>query len=557
MKKLSVLLGARYLNRNLIINSLDTDSEFNPQSYDIQTNINYKINHRWAVGFVGNFNNTLFEQIPHTRETNFGTLQRPISLSVYYRGNEKDRFNTKFGAFSTYFTPNSNWHLSLDLFAYHTIEQEYFDIEGAYLIREINPETGDANPSSEIGGQIDHARNDLDMLVTGVQHRGKYKINNNTNLEWGVSAQKESIRDLQNEWQMIDFGGYNIRPNHPEKVFLPGEVNKENLELNYAVNAKNELTSNRYTAYTQWNKKFFWNDAKVLFNAGARATYSDLNNELNISPRMLFAIRPDWVTSQLFRFSAGYYVQPPFYKELKNPYGIINKNVKSQKSIHFIAGHDYEFFMWERPFKFTTEVYYKNMTDINPYYIENVRVKYTAENNAIGRAYGIDTRLYGEFIPGSDSWLSLSYAKVQQNIDNQGWIARPTEPRFKASLFFQDYMPIYPSLKVNVNLIYASGLPNGAPLFTNPYNYTNYLPDYKRVDIGLSKIIVDTDKNKKLNGFFSGFKTLSVGLDVFNVFDIRNTVSNQWIVDVNSSTVYGVPNRTTGRFYNLNINMSF
>ncbi|MCK0200620.1 TonB-dependent siderophore receptor [Ornithobacterium rhinotracheale] len=556
-KKLSALVGARYLNRSLLLKTQEDETEFKPSSYDIQANVQYKISPKWQVGFIGNFNNSLFQQTPHSRETNFGTLQRPIQLKVYYAGNEKDRYMTNFGAITSIFKPNGLWDLGLDLYSYQSKEEEYFDIQGAYFIRDLDPKTMEPINSPNAAGQLDHARNDLDVLVAGVQHRGKYKFNSNSNLEWGLGVQRENMQDMLNEWQMIDSAGYNVPHGH-QKRLLPGEVDRGLLKLNYAMRSQHNITMQRYTSFVQWSKKFYWNSAKVLLNAGVRGTYNDLNQELNISPRAQIAIRPDWVTSQIFRFATGYYVQPPFYKEFKKPNGDLNLEVKSQKSLQVMAGHDFEFFMWDRPFKLTTELYYKNIQDLNPVYIDNVRMHYFASNDAKGRAYGIDTRLYGEFIPGSDSWLSLSYAKSEQNIGEQGWIPRPTDPRFKASLFFQDYMPIYPSLKVNVNLIYASGLPTGAPIFTNPYDFTSYLPDYKRVDIGFSKILIDREKNIHLgNNLFHGLKNLSVGLEVFNVFDIKNTISTQWIRDVNSAKIYGVPNRLTGRFFNAKLNLSF
>lgn len=555
-QKLSALVGARYLNRNLILNTLNEDTEFNPQSYDIQANIEYQLNDKWKMNFIGNFSNTLYEQIPNTRITNFGTNQNPIQLQVFYDGKEEDRFQTQFGALSLHHKPNSKLNLSMDIFAYHSIEEEYFDIQGAYLIRKLDPIHQSSTVSMDIGGQIDHARNDLDMLVAGIQHRGKLMINVNTDIEWGLSAQQEDIRDMLNEWQLIDSAGYNISPFQPRPNYGPGNVDLGDLELNYHLNARNNLKSQRFNTYLQMNKKWDWNGTRMLLNAGVRATYWDFNEELNISPRAQIAIKPDWETDQLFRFSAGYYVQPPFYKEIRNPLGQINPEIKAQKSIHLIAGHDFEFEMLNAPFKLSSEIYYKNMQDLIPYYIDNVRIKYYGENASDGRAYGIDTRLYGQFVSGADSWLSLSYARVEENIEDRGWISRPTDPKFKASLFFQDYMPSMPSFKVNTTLVYATGLPNGAPVFTDPYQFQTTLPDYKRVDIGLVKVFKDKNQNSNIE-ILSAFEEFSLGLDIFNVFNIKNTVSNQWIRDVDSNVIYGVPNRLTGRFLNFKLNFKF
>lgn len=554
--KFSALIGARYLNRNLILNTLDNDTEFNPQSYDIQANLEYQLAPKWKLNFVGNFSNVLFEQIPNTRSTNFGTSQNPINLTVFYDGKEEDRFQTKFGALSLHHKASSKLNLSLDVFSYHSVEEEYFDISGAYLIKKFKPESGGSYETLDIGGQIDHARNDLDMLVAGIQHRGKYKFDVNNNLEWGFSGQTEDIRDMLNEWQLVDSAGYSVSPYTPSPYFPPGQVDPGNLELNYHFQAKNKLLSNRFNAYTQFNKKWESQGNRFLLNVGVRGTYWDFNQELNISPRVQFAVKPNWVSDQLFRFSAGWYVQSPFYKELRTPDGVLNQDIKAQKSLHIIAGHDYEFQLFNAPFKLTSEVYYKKMTDLIPYYLDNVRIKYYGENSSEGRAYGIDTKLYGEFVRNADSWLSLSYARVEENINDRGYISRPTDPRFKASLFFQDYMPAFPTFKVNTTLVYASGLSNGAPVLTDPYEFQTTLPDYKRVDIGLLKVIKDQDHSPQGN-MFQNFKELSIGLDIFNVFNIKNTVSNQWIRDVNSNRIYGVPNRLTGRFFNAKLLMKF
>jgi hypothetical protein len=440
----------------------------------------------------------------------------------------------------------------VDAFGFHSKEQEYFDIYGAYLINELDGD-GNAISTYDIGSQIDHARNNLDALVMGIQHRGKYKFDINSDIEWGLKFQREDIRDMLSEWQYLDSTGYSI-PN----VYHPGELDNGDLILNYSVHAKNKLESNRYAAYAQYTKKFFWGKSKVLVNGGVRATYWDFNEEWNISPRAQIAIKPNWEkTDMTFRFNTGLYYQPPFYREIRDLNGNLNKDVKAQQSIHFILGNDYEFKMWERDFKMTTEAYYKIFNDLNPYFVDNVRIRYTADNNSKGYGYGLDFRLFGQFVEGVDSWLSLSYARAYQNIDDRGDIPLPTDPRFKASIFFQDYMPILPSFKVNVNLVYASGLPNGAPPMTDPYDYTSYLTDYKRVDIGFIKEIINQDDLKAKGNFWGKFKELSIGLDVFNIFDIRNEISNTWVRDVNSSRIYGVPNRLTGRFLNAKIRMKF
>lgn len=549
--KFSAIVGGRYQNRNLVLNTLDGESDFNPVYYDFQANLNYKFNSKWEVSFLGAKTDSKFELVPKNRETKFGTLDNPMSLTVYYEGNEEDKFQTESGSLTIRHKPNAKLDLVVDAFAFHSKEREYFDIYGAYRINELD---GDGNYLStyDIGSQIDHARNNFDALVIGAQHRGRYKINVNNDLEWGVKYQREDIRDLMSEWQYLDSVGYSV-PN----IYNPGQLDPSNLELNYSVRAKNELASNRYSAYAQYTKKFFWGSSKVLVNGGVRATYWDFNEEFNISPRAQIAIKPDWEKNMTFRFNTGIYYQPPFYREVRRLDGTLNNEVKSQQSIHFILGHDYEFKMWNSPFKLTTEAYYKLFNDLNPYFVDNVRIRYTADNNGKGYGYGVDMRLFGEFVPGVDSWLSLSYARAFQNIDDRGNIPMATDPRFKASIFFQDYMPILPSFKVNVNLVYASGVPNGAPPLTDPYDYQNYLTDYKRVDIGFIKEFINQNELKANGNFWKNFKELSLGVDLFNIFDIRNEISNTWVRDVNTNQIYGVPNRLTGRFINAKIRMKF
>lgn len=549
--KLSAIVGARYQNRNLVLNTLDGNSDFNPVYYDVQAHLNYRFNSKWELAFLGAKTDSKFELVPKDRETKFGSLDTPMSLKVYYDGNEEDRFSTETASLTLRHQPSSKLDLVVDVFGFHSKEKEYFDIYGAYLINELDGE-GNATATYDIGSQIDHARNNFDALVLGIQHRGRYKLDANNDIEWGIKYQKEDIRDLLSEWQFIDSTGFSI-PN----IYNPGQLDESDLMLNYSVKARNELESNRFTAFAQYTKRFLWGGSKVLVNGGVRATYWDFNEELNISPRAQIAIKPDWDSDMTFRFNTGIYYQPPFYREVRDLAGQLNKDVKSQQSIHFILGNDYEFEMWNSPFKLTTEAYYKIFSDLNPYFVDNVRIRYTADNNSKGYGYGLDMRLFGEFVPGVDSWLSLSYARAYQNIDGRGDIPLSTDPRFKASIFFQDYMPILPSFKVNVNLVYASGLPNGAPPLTDPYDYTNYLNDYKRVDIGFVKEIINQSDLVAKGDFWKNFKELSLGVDLFNIFDIRNEISNTWVRDVNSSRIYGVPNRLTGRFINAKIRMKF
>ncbi|MFV0238192.1 MAG: TonB-dependent receptor plug domain-containing protein [Flavobacteriales bacterium] len=547
--KLSAIVGARYNDKRLLVDTQNSDVDFEPIYFDVQSYITYQLNEKLKFNFLGSFSKNDLDLYPKSREATFGTLTNPYKLVVYYTGQENDLFQTTSGTFSTVFEPNKRLTLTADLSTHHSKEQEYFSINSSYILGEINPETGHYTSTLDTAKQIDHAQNDLDLLVTSFQHRGKYKIKNG-DIEWGFKLQNEDIRDRLNEYHRVDSSGY-IRP----LTSLPGFDYLYNVTN---IDVQNNLSSNRISGYAQYSKKHQLNHGKLMYNIGLRTTYWSYNREINLSPRGQIAYKPDWKHNLLFRFSTGLYYQPPFYKEIRNVYGNLNANIKSQRSVHFIAGNDYEFEMRKRPFKLTTEIYYKALNNIIPYYVDNVRTVYTGENNATGSQYGIDMRLNGEFVPGDESFISLSYARSQWDINHQGTIPMPTDQRLKVGLFFQDHMPTFPSFKVHLNAVYAAGLPNGAPLFTNPYNYSGTLNDYKRLDIGFTKTFIDQHEMKpKPNRFWSHFKELSLGLEIFNLFDIENHISNLWVQDLTNSQYHAVPNRLTGRFFNAKIWIKF
>jgi outer membrane receptor protein involved in Fe transport len=280
------------------------------------------------------------------------------------------------------------------------------------------------------------------------------------------------------------------------------------------------------------------------------------NSQSVISPRIQLAIKPDWNKDMLFRLSGGLYYQPPFYRELRDSDGIVNSNVKAQKSVHLVLANEYSFKMWDRPFKLISEAYYKDISNVNPYTVENVRIRYAAANNAEAYAYGLDLRLNGEFVPGSESWFSFGYLKTEENINNQGYIARPTDQRLKFGILFQDYIPQLPNMKMYLNLVYNTGVPGGSPSYASPYNYQNRLPDYKRADVGMSYVIIDSNK-KGTKAWQKPFKELSVGLEIFNMFDVQNSITNTWVRDVYSKRQYSIPNYLTPRVFNLRLGMRF
>ncbi|MFV0573591.1 MAG: TonB-dependent receptor [Xanthomarina gelatinilytica] len=565
--KLSGMIGIRYRNNSLLVNAQETETNYDPTFADVQTQINYNFSHKFSLSFLGNASLNKYNYEPKTRQTNFGTLENPLALLVFYEGQEKDQYQTLFGAIKATYLLNDSVTLNLTTATYHTTEEEHFDILAQYRLGEVNTNIGDEDLgeveySEGIGGQLNHGRNDLDALITNIEHNGKYTMDDN-DFEWSLKYTNEDIRDRLVEWEVIDSAGFSINPPNIDafnnQPYTPYEGP---LAAYQNVRAKNHTTIQRIQGYLQWSKRTGLGDNDVWFNAGVRAhnwTVSgdgiDKTSQIVFSPRAQFAIKPDWDKDMLFRIGGGIYYQPPFYRELRDYSGTVNPDVKAQKSFQVVVGNDYSFKMWDRPFKLTTEAYYKKLTDVNPYTLENVRIRYAATNNAKAYAYGLDLRLNGEFVPGTESWFSFGYLKTEENINDRGYIARPTDQRLKFAALFQDYVPSFPKMKMYLNLVYNTGLPGGSPSYADPYVYQNRLPDYKRADIGLQYVIVDL--NETYNGWRKPFKYLSVGFEIFNIFNAQNSITNTWVRDVYSKRQYAIPNYLTPRVFNVRTTMKF
>lgn len=565
--KLSAIVGVRYRDNSLFVNSKQTEINFRPQFTDVQSFLSYQATNKLTLNFLGNFSLNNYNYKPLTRKTRFGTLTNPLELIVFYQGQEKDRFQTLFGAFSADYQVNNNLKLTGTVSSFNTQEEEYFDIAAAYAIGEVNSnigseDFGEVEFSQGIGSQINHARNDLDALISNIQLKATLKDGNN---EWktGIKYQKENIKDRIREWEVIDSLGFSVRPPHHTTNNQPYEPFTGPIEPYRNVRAENETDINRITSFLQFSRKAMWNDHQVWMNIGVRSHYwsiktASTNNysQTIFSPRAQFAIKPDWESDMLFRISGGWYSQPPFYKELRDYDGQVHPEVKAQKSIHLVAGNEYSFNLWERPFKLVTELYYKDLSNVNAYSVDNVRIRYRADNVTDAYAYGLDVRLNGEFVPGNDSWVSFGYLKTEENINNRGYIARPTDQRLKFGVLFQDYVPNLPDLKAYLNLVYNTGLPGGAPAYSDVYQFQNRLNDYKRADVGISYVFADANKQHK-TGFLRSFKELTAGLELFNIFDIRNSNTNTWVRDAYSKNQYGIPNYMTGRVLNFKLGMQF
>ena len=566
--KFSAITGLRYRDNSLLVKSKETETNFNPTFADAQTYLTYRFSDKFHLSFLGNLAINDYQYEPTTRQTNFGTLDDPIALLVFYDGQENDKYQTYFGAFKGNYFVNDNLTLKLIASSFHTTEQEYFDILAQYRLGEVNSNIGDENLgdvefSEGIGSQLNHARNDLDALITNVEHKGYLKAEDN-NFEWSIKYTNEDIRDRIVEWEVIDSAGFLINPPNLDHFNdQPYAADQGPIVPFQNIRATNSTQLNRIQAYGQWNRRSIIGNHEVYANLGIRYHGWSVkgdgianNSQSVISPRIQLAIKPDWNKDMLFRLSGGLYYQPPFYRELRDSDGLVNGNVKAQKSVHLVLANEYSFKMWDRPFKLISEAYYKDISNVNPYTVENVRIRYAAANNAEAYAYGLDLRLNGEFVPGSESWFSFGYLKTEENINNQGYIARPTDQRLKFGILFQDYIPQLPNMKMYLNLVYNTGVPGGSPSYASPYNYQNRLPDYKRADVGMSYVIIDSNK-KGTKAWQKPFKELSVGLEIFNMFDVQNSITNTWVRDVYSKRQYSIPNYLTPRVFNLRLGMRF
>lgn len=562
-KKWSAVTGIRYRNNSLLVNSQDTQTNYTPTFADIQTNINYDISEKWQMSFLGNISQNKYLYQPLVRNTKFGTIDQPMALSVYYDGKEKDQYDTYFGALKTTYKLSSSLTFKLIGSLFHTTEQEHFDILAQYRLGSVNDEeTTNVDFTRGIGSQLNHARNDLDALIANIELKGT-KEWRESQLEFGLKYTRESIRDRVIEWEVIDSAGFSI---NPPLVVLP--QNNQPYEpytgplLPYQdVRATNFNTINRFSGYAQWNSKSELGSNQIWYHLGARFQNWQVSgaavegkNQIVFSPRAQFALKPDWDMDMIFRISGGLYHQPPFYRELRDLEGVVNPNVKAQEAVHVVLSNDYNFKMWNRPFKWVTEVYYKSLSDVNVYSIDNVRIRYVANNNAKAYAQGLDFRLNGEFVPGTESWVSFGYMKTEEDYENKGYIARPTDQRLKFAMLFQDYMPNIPSVKVYLNLVYNTGLPGGSPSYSDPYLYQNRLNDYRRADIGFAKVFVDSSIKTAKANWLKNFKGLSVGLEIFNLFNNQNAITNTWVRDVYSKNQYAIPNYMTSRVFNVKLN---
>lgn len=565
--RFSGIVGIRYRDNSLFVNAKETETNYRPRFADAQTYLTYKLSNKVEMSFLGNVSINDYSYQPLTRQTNFGTLTDPIALLVFYEGKEEDQYKTYFGALKTTWVVSENYSTKFIASLYQTTEQEHYDILAEYRLGEVDTDLGgsglgDVKFSRGVGSQLTHARNDLDALILNLEHKGNLNIEDN-NIEYGIKFTHEDIRDRVQEYEMIDSAGFIIRPpifppnNQPYQPYITP------IEPYTNVRAKNDVQIDRFSGYAQWSKRTTLGSNDIWLNAGVRAhnwtvSGKDIvsNTQTVFSPRAQISLKPDWEMDMLFRLSGGLYHQPPFYRELRDSTGTVRPEVKAQQSIHVVLGNDYSFKMWDRNFRLNSELYYKDLTDVNPYTLENVRIRYRANNNAVAYAYGLDLRLAGEFVPGTESWLSFGYMETKENIDHRGYIFRPTDQRLKFAMLFQDYVKVIPDLKMYLNLTYNTGLPGGSPSYADPYLYQTRLPDYKRADLGVSYVIVG-ENSLHDSGFLKYFKELTIGAEIFNIFDIQNSITNTYVRDVYSKVQYSIPNYLSPRIFNVRTTMKF
>ena len=546
-RKLSWLNSVRYKTTSYLLGSLETKGEYKPQYLDYQTYLSYQPNKRWKIDFIGYISDNHYNFEPSDRETSFGTMENVKSFRVYFDGQEKDRFLTYFGTLgiTRHITPNTS--LSLLGSAFHTKEQEKYDIQGQYWLDQT-----ETSENLGVGTYFEHARNYLTARVMSAKLMLRHKVKKH-NAEAAVTLKREHIEENSIEYEMRDSAGYSVP--HTGK----------DLYMIYSMKARNELNANRIEAYIQDTYRFSGGTADstgngqthYTLNYGVRMSHWNFNRETILSPRVSLAIIPANHENTTFRLAAGLYYQAPFFKELRDTTTVngvtvasLNEKIKSQRSIHFIAGYDYRFRMNNQRFKFSAEAYYKALANLVPYSVSNVKVVYYGQNECSGHAAGLDFKLYGEFVPGTDSWLSLSLMDTRMNLGGKS-IPLPTDQRYAVNLFFTDYFPGSKKWRMSLKLAFADGLPFAAPhkeLETNSFRATAY----RRADIGMSYQLLDNSRREKK----TFLKNVTLGVDCLNLFGIDNVNSYYWVTDVTSQQ-YAVPNYLTGRQLNARVLLEF
>ena len=553
-RRFSQLHGIRYKQNSSLLGSLEDKGEYDPRYFDYQTSMTLKLSDKWTASVLGNISVNNYKFIPHNRTTKFGTSTDAKEFTVYFDGMEKDRFETYFGAASLNFKPSKKTEFTLQAGGFFTNELVSYDISGEYWLDQAG--TSGSGDNTGIGGELgvgryhEHARNRFKASVVNIALRGATGIKRH-NLNYGIDFKHETLFDRSREWELRDSAGFSL-PFDPDAV-----------KVIYNLSSHNDLSTNRVAAYVNDTYRLEAAAGYFNFNAGLRLSYWDFNKETLISPRVSVGFVPSRNPRLALRFATGLYYQSPFYKEFRLPATdadgnvvvSLNSDIKSQRSFQLIFGADYTFRAFNRPFKISGEAYYKALGNLIPYEVDNLKLVYAGRNLTNGFAAGVDFKLFGQFVPGTDSWISFSLMKISEKLNGVN-VPRPNDRRYSLALFFTDYFPKFPKLKFNLRGILSDGLPFAAPRGSFDKGYFR-APAYKRVDIGLSYALLSPRADgEPRDGFLRHFKSIWLGVDAFNLLDISNVSSYYWVTDINDIQ-YAVPNYLTRRQFNVRLSIDF
>ena len=570
-KKFTYLFGARYKSNQYLLNALPTQGDYRPTFTDFQAYLTYKINDRWSLEGLANYSGNRFLFIPEDEVTTFGTIQETLRLTVFFDGQELDRYENGMAGVALNFQPRKNLNLKLLTSFYKDREDETFDIIGQYFLGEVNTNLGSSAFGQTayyigVGTNQNWGRDYLDATVYKLALKATW-LDGAHFVQAGADVNRELIDYQLNEWVRQDSAGYAL-PYSPEAI-----------NLQDVIHSKFIINSFRYSGYLQ--DAWTLNETRdFILTFGGRFNYWTENNQLIFSPRAQLSYKPQWKRDLVFRAAIGAYDQPPFFRELVDLYGNLHPDVKAQRSIHFVLGSDWNFQWLDRPFKFVSEVYYKDLYDLNPYELDNVRIRYYGTNDAIGYAYGVDLRLNGEVVKDAESYVSVDFLNTKENLTDDylwkvdttffdpnhteykldstkifpGYIPRPTDQRVTFALFFQDYIPGNENFKVHLNLVFGTGLPTGPPDHIRARDTLRLTP-YRRVDIGFSALLVDGKKHQQ-SEFLKHIQNAWLQFEIFNLFDVQNEISYSWVKTTNN-LIYAVPNYLTGRRFNLRLQVKF
>jgi len=546
--KFTYNMGARYKTFRYLLASLDEKGEYNPSFLDFQGFFTYNLTKKLELGFLGTASSNRYEFAPESLKTSTGTFNDQKSLDVAYEGQEIDRYRTLTSSLYLQYKPTENLYLKFIGSAYTTHEQETYDIIGYYLLNEVQKEGSEEQDDSTmnigVGYYHEHGRNYFDANVISFDHRGGLKGENNF-LQWGLTYKREFVHDKMSEWEFRDSAGYSL------------PYSDEYVKLYYSGKTDHQFDEQRFEGFIQNSYSVPVAIGTLSFTGGLRTQYWTFSDHLTVSPRFSASLNTGIEHDIVARLSFGWYHQPAFYREIKDYHGNINYNIQTPRSIQAVGGFDYSFTGWDRPFRFTAETYYKAMQNLIPYQIDNVRVRYLSNKISDGFAYGLDLKVNGEFVSGTQSWVSLSLMNTMEDIagDTIGYIPRPTDQRFKFSMYFQDYLPGLPAYQMHLAGHFITGTPYGRPT-TDGYQQLSRMRPYRRIDIGFTRSLVSNGENFTKSKFFDKFKEASITLEVFNVIDIENESSYSFITDYKGTT-YSIPNHLTGQTFNLKLSCGF